>query len=108
MDILTAMNNYQTTENGAIGYKSVNPIVDLNFKIPSFRNGIDKNLFDAALNMDENLTLRWLLYLRDIREGAGERQSFRDFFLYFCNTNPEMAYCFIQIVPGEEYGRWDE
>lgn len=99
----------QETENGALGFVTTGKaLVDLNFAIPSYRNGIDKDKFDEALAEDTNLTLRWLLYLRDIREGVGERKSFRDFVIHLCSVNEGFAEDFIGKVPLEEYGRWDD
>ena len=102
------MENVSYTENGAKGYKHTgSKLVDLNFKIPSFRMGVDVDLFEEALEEDKNLALRWLLYLRDIHEGVGERASFRQFLQYLCLTNKELGKKFLKL-PLEEYGRWDD
>ena len=108
MNIMEKMENVSYTENGAKGYKSTGKkLVDLNFKIPSFRDNPDRNLFVEALEEDENLALRWLLYLRDVREGVGERSSFRDFVNTLIFENKELGKKFLQL-PLEEYGRWDD
>ena len=97
------------TENGALGFKTTgSKLVDLNFKIPSFRKNIDTELFEKALKEDTKLTIKWLLYLRDIREGVGERKSFRKFFIYLCDKHVDLARALINNVPIEEYGRWDD
>ena len=102
-------NQKSYTENGAVGYvTSGHKIVDLNFAIPSFRDGIDVRLFSLSLKQDEKLTLKWLLYLRDIRNGVGERQSFRDFVVCLSNINEELSCRFISNCAFEEYGRWDD
>lgn len=99
----------QETEKGGLGYASSGKaLVDLNFAIPSFRDGIDKELFEKALQTDTVLTLKWLLYLRDIREGVGERKSFRDFMRYLAKNHTGLARSIIQKVHIEEYGRWDD
>lgn len=96
------------TENGAVSYKtSSNPLVDLNFKVPSFRNKVDFNLFDEALCSDFEHTLKWLLYLRDIRNGIGERDSYRELLLYFVNNDQKFGFRFLTL-PLEKYGRWDD
>nr|DAE83000.1 MAG TPA: protein of unknown function DUF2828 [Caudoviricetes sp.] len=106
---LIEKNEKSVTENGAIGFNTTgSTLVDLNFRIPSFREGIDNELFDKALYEDNSLILKWLLYLRDIREGVGERKSFRDFFVYLCDKHIDLANEFIYYVPIEEYGRWDD
>lgn len=102
-------NQKSYTENGAVGYVTTgHKLVDLNFAIPSFRNGIDKDLFELSLSQDEKLTLKWLLYLRDVRQGIGERKSFRDFVKHLAYANKDLAKSFLSCVPIEEYGRWDD
>lgn len=102
-------NEAKVTENGALGFvTSGHKIVDLNFAIPSYRNNIDKALFEQAFNEDRNLTLKWLLYLRDVRNGVGERKSFRDFMQYLCSSHEEIALKFIENIDIAEYGRWDD
>lgn len=97
------------TENGAVGYDSTGEyLLDLNFRIPFFREKIDTDLFDLALNEDSNYTLRWLLYLRDIKFGVGERNSFRKFLIHLCNKYEELGYKFVSKVNINEYGRWDD
>lgn len=97
------------TENGAVGNLTTgSKLVDLNFKIPSFRNGIDKYAFIHALNEDKLLALKWLLYLRDVREGVGERKSFREFVVALVDYDLEIANTFIKGVDIAEYGRWDD
>lgn len=97
------------TENSAVGFKTTgSKVVDLNFRIPSFRRGIDKELFDKAIKEDAKLTMKWLLYLRDVREGVGERKSFRDFFVYLCDKHIDLANKMIKHVDLAEYGRWDD
>lgn len=102
-------NQKKETENGAIGYKtSGSKLVDLNFGIPSYRKSIDKDLFLQALHENQNLALRWLLYLRDIDFGVGERKSFREFLLVLIEENPVLAIKFFKLVPIENFGRWDD
>lgn len=102
-------NEKSYTENGAVGYKSTgHKLVDLNFKIPQYRQNIDADLFEKSLAEDEVLTLKWLLYLRDIRQGVGERKSFRHFVKHLCDNHEELAYRFITHVDIAEYGRYDD
>ena len=98
------------TENGAVGNStSGSKLVDLNFKIPQYRReGIDVNLFHLAYQEDRVLTLKWLLFLRDVREGVGERKSFRDLFVEFIKSYEREAKKFLQTVYLDEYGRWDD
>lgn len=111
MDFMEMMKNNQKkeTENGAIGYATQgHKLVDLNFAIPSFREKVDTLLFDEALEEDKLLTLKWLLYLRDIRFGVGERKAFREFLVHLAKKDEELVADFIRNVPIEEYGRWDD
>lgn len=97
------------TENGAVSYKtSGSKLVDLNFGIPKYRKEADLELFNLAYCEDKALALKWLLFLRDVRGGAGERKSFREFTLFFFNTSSQVAYKFLEVVPIAEYGRWDD
>lgn len=111
MNFMNALEKGQIsrTENGAVGNLTTgSKLVDLNFKIPSFRNGIDKYAFIHALNEDKLLALKWLLYLRDVREGVGERKSFREFVVALVYYDLEIANTFIEGVDIAEYGRWDD
>lgn len=111
MDFMKMIENGEksVTENGATGFKtSGSKLVDLNLQVPSFRKSINKDLFQKALNENEKLTLKWLLYLRDIREGIGERKSFRNFVLELILWDVDLANIFIKEVDLAEYGRWDD
>ena len=102
----------QTTENGAIGYStSGKALVDLNFKIPTYRK--HKDILNEDLNKvlldKEPYILKYLFYLRDIRGGLGERDSFRLSLLrtmISLKFSNEQAYSTIKQIP--EYGRWDD
>lgn len=100
-----------TTENGAKGFKTTgSKLVDLNFRIPSFRRygNIPFDLFQLSYEQEANLTLRWLLYLRDIKQGCGERDSFRKFLTYLCDHNPVIGSKFLKEFVKGDYGRWDD
>ena len=111
MGFIKAMerNEKKITENGAVGFSTEgHKIVDLNFAIPSFRTKVDTALFEEALNEDKVLTLKWLLFLRDVRGGVGERKSFRDFMVYLAKAHEDIAVKLINEVDIAEYGRWDD
>lgn len=97
----------QFTENGALGFKtSGEALVDLNFKVSSYRKNNSSLLedFKKAWREDADLALKWLFFARDIREGLGERDLFRKIFKFLSeNTSIEPI---LKYVP--EFGRWDD
>ena len=105
-----AVPNVSVTENGAVGYKTTGKkLVDLNFMLSSLRNMSDVEIwshFIAAYNENPQLALVWLFFARDIREGCGERRTFRIIFNRFCYENDEVALKLLKLVPF--YGRWDD
>jgi len=95
------------TANGAPTFvSSGNPLVDLFSLIGSSRGKNINAEFDAAYAADRKLALKTLLWARDIRGGAGERQTFRDLLLHLEKVAPHEA---AQIIPHiAEFGRWDD
>ena len=103
-------NNYQVTENGAVGYKSTgSALVDLNFRVTSMRNGItadDMNLFCEAMNADLEYAIKWLFFARDVRGGMGERDAFQRFYMKYAEHYPNEAKATLKLVA--EFGRWKD
>lgn len=95
------------TENGMKAYAtSDSKVLDLFGKIGSSR-GVDvSRLFSAALAEDQELAIRVLLWARDVRGGAGERQTFRNLLSALEGMNPALAGKIMHKVP--ELGRWDD
>lgn len=95
------------TLNGAVTLPhSGNAIVEL-FHLAGASRG--KNIipqFDAALNDNVELALRVALWVRDVRGGAGERETFRSFLKHLEATRPEDLRRVLPRVP--ELGRWDD
>lgn len=86
MDFYTAAKqtqaNVSITENGNVGYKTTyHPLLDMNFKISSYRNKKDvdivTDLNDIMASQDATYILKFLFMVRDVREGLGERNLFR-------------------------------
>jgi len=109
--------NKKTTENGALGYRTTGKqLLDINFMIPQLRNMTDDELFLKWNNVVcENPTLayRWLFFLRDVRNGVGERQTFRRIIENIVKNNSLAAKLLIHERIGDEYlipyyGRWDD
>ena len=114
------MNNSQTnivenqnvtlTDNGMVtNPTSLNKCVDLFFSIGSMRGkSKDKvvNLFNQAYNENPLVASKILFWVRDVRSGAGERQTFRDVISYLTTNSPQTVRKNIGLIP--EFGRWDD
>ena len=103
--------NLTLTENGAVAYKSSgSALVDINFKISAMREmeeGQIVALFRKAYAENPRLAMRWLGYLRDVREGQGERRSFRVIIKDMANNGG--AKIVNNLIPlFGEYGRYDD
>lgn len=102
--------NVSVTENGAVGYKTTGKkLLDLNFMISSMRNMEPDEIwrrFLLAYNENPTLSFLWLMYCRDVRGGAGERNTFRVIFNRLCRENEAVALRLLRLIP--VYGRWDD
>ena len=103
-------NNYQMTENGAVGYKSTGKVLtDLNFRVSSMRNRVttdDMNLFIKAMDEDLEYAIKWLFFARDIRYGMGERDAFQTLYMKYAELYPAEARATLKLVA--EFGRWKD
>lgn len=96
-----------TTTNGMKAYKDTgNSVVSLFYKIGASRGKDITKDFVAAFAENKELALRVAQWARDVREGAGERQIFRDILKYLEKTDTEAASLVMNKVP--ELGRWDD
>lgn len=97
------------TENGALGYRtSKSALVDFNFNAASFRNKSDKDIKDAfaeAYNENPLLAIKLLFMTGDIRQGMGERRTFRTCFQWLAEFHADDARKVVSLIP--EYSRWD-
>lgn len=104
------VSNISITENGAVGFKTTNKtLLDMNFKISSYRNkSVNEIVDDFLCAYEENRinAILWLFYVRDAREGMGERRLFRICFNSLCSRDTETAKKLLPLIP--EYGRWDD
>ena len=61
------------------------------------------NLFIRSYYEDKKITLKIMLYLRDILGGMGERNSFRMTFNLLSNLDPNLARQLLPLI--SKYGR---
>lgn len=106
------------TNEGDIQYEhTLNHFVEFFFKAGSifdnpkrvsFYNNEESalSLFQKIWIIDKELSFKLLLWLRDIRGGAGNRSGFRSCLSWIANTNPEWVIANIDSIP--EVGRWDD
>ena len=110
MTFKTATKNTQTesrTENGMKTYdSSLNACVDLFFTIGASRGKNITAQFERAFQENAELASKILLWSRDIRGGAGERQLFRDMLVNIEENHKEFLYPIMKAIP--ELGRWDD
>ena len=108
------LDEFIKTDNGANAYSTIgNKLVDFNFASSSFRDIVVNNKdkeniwlkFKDCLNDDIVHSLEYLLYIRDIESGLGERDTFR--YLLF-NTILETGIVELLNIPLADYGRWDD
>jgi hypothetical protein len=96
----------RTANNMKALKSSASPLTDLFFKIGASRG---KNVipdFVAAYVADKEVALRITQWARDVREGAGERQLFRDILSHLEKQEPEAAKALMDKIP--EIGRFDD
>lgn len=114
MTFMNAMENelnnaISVTENGAIGYRTTGKkLVDLNFAVSSLRHKTEKEIVDKFIDTfyeDKMLAMKWLFYIADIREGLGERRTFRVIMNYLADNHSDIAIAVLRLIP--EYNRWD-
>ena len=113
-------NNISYTENGMQGYKSVdNPYLDFLYKVSSFRGKSEEELNKIAFDFINSLgeselrkyLLKFILYIRDPRNGLGERTLGRALlavlFKYFDFENKEDIFTWV-VNRLYDYSRWDD
>ena len=110
MNQMTKDANIDYTENYGITRKSTeSKVLDMFAMGGSYRNRSDKDvilLFKNAIEEDPQLAVKCLFYVRDAREGQGERRFFRVAFRWLADNYPEIAKKNIENIP--EYGRYDD
>lgn len=95
------------TANGADTFaSSLDANTDLFFLVGASRGKDITEVFSKAYNENPETALRVLAWTRDVRGGAGERQTFRNLLQHLEATDPQAAFKVLPAVPF--YGRWDD
>ena len=98
------------TENGAVAYNtSGDALLDFFGTAGSLREADverKERLFEDAYREDPLLATKCLFYVRDIRGGLGERQTFRELLRYLAEKHPEAVRPNISLIG--EFGRFDD
>lgn len=110
MDSLRRTTNYTVTENGAVAHKStLSKVYDMFALGGAYRNRTNEDcilLFKNAFEEHQELALKCLFYLRDVRGGQGERRFFRVNFNWLAKNYPDAARRNLKHLA--EYGRYDD
>lgn len=113
MNLAEAMKNeskFTRTENGAVALNTTSDArLDLFSTIGSLRNADTvriTTLFEESMKQDPLFTMKILFYARDIREGLGERKTFRTLLRYAANHYPEYVMPNIDLIG--VFGRYDD
>jgi hypothetical protein len=101
------VNQEARTTNGMKARKSTaNAVVDLFYNIGASRGKDITPAFVAAMVENRDLALRVAAWVRDVRGGAGERETFRNILRYLEKSDVEACKALLAKVP--EVGRWDD
>lgn len=108
-ELLTALKKETTvpnTKNGQYHYTSYNKNLDFFAGINRFSGKQNtQKAFAQAFRENIDLALANLLYTLDVRNGKGERDNFKDAFIWLCKKEPASALEILHYVP--KLGRWD-
>lgn len=103
----TDTDNLSLTANGGLTLaSSLDANVDLFFLAGASRGRNITEVFARAFSEDPEVATRVLLWTRDVRGGAGERQIARDFLSWLIATRKDFALRVLPRIP--ELGRWDD
>lgn len=105
--LISALGNTTYTENSALTNRSTNSaVLDFFYHVPARRGQDNSQLFLDALAEDELLAIKALFYIRDVRQGKGERDTFRKLLVQLHDFSPELFNAFLPVMA--EYDRWDD
>ena len=103
-------NKTPLTENGmTTNDTTLDSCVDLFFSIGAMRGKNKIRLiekFSKAYSENPLIATKILFWVRDVRQGAGERQIFRDVISHLVKLAPQVVSKNTHLI--SEYGRWDD
>ena len=112
MNFANVMSNeaqMKLTENGAVSYDRLNnSLVTLFGQIGALRPRSKEEIedkFTLAFNEDNLLATKMMYYAGDIREGLGERRTFRICLHWLAKNYPSIVEKNIELIP--HFNRWD-
>ena len=109
-DVLRRESQFTRTENGAVARSTTGEAcLDFFSTVGALRQTDTERierLFAEAYNENPLLATKTAFYARDIREGLGERDTFRTVIRYMAEKHPEALRSNIRLIP--EYGRFDD
>jgi len=105
------INSLEKTENGAVALSTTDSaLLDMLWKVSARDASAMMSNFEKVYNEDPKLAYKFLFWIRDPRNGLGERKLFRDLFAYSLNLSPdrndEMKDHLLKKIA--EYGRFDD
>lgn len=107
---MQVQSNFTATENGALTNKStLNYVLDWFGAGGAIRSRSDADviaLFSKAYAQDKLTALKVLFYFRDVRQGQGERKTFRTIMNWLAKNYEDVARKNLANVPF--YGRFDD
>jgi hypothetical protein len=108
---LNSMSNASTTANGgATNASSLSACADFFFQIGAMRGQDEEDIYSAfyaAFDQSPAVAIRTLFWARDVREGAGERRSFRVCLTRLAQQRPD--YFISEVISSiPRFGRWDD
>ena len=109
-DVLRRESQFTRTENGAVALSTTGEAcLDFFSTVGALRQTDTERierLFAEAYNENPLIATKTAFYARDIREGLGERDTFRTVIRYMAEKHPEALRSNIRLIP--EYGRYDD
>ena len=111
IDLMKETNSQRKTftENGAIAYATTGKeLLDFNFRLSGFRKMDTEDIqceFSRVYFEDPLTAVKFLFWIGDVKNGAGERKVFRSGLLWLAKNKPDVMRALIPWVP--EYNRFD-